>query len=206
MTIRSNNMGRKPNLEARTHILDVACQLIHENGFNGISVDQVAEAAGVKKANLFHYYPSKEALGLAVFEYTSLRYKECVAGHFAQEVKDPIAAVEKLFTETAECMRRNNCTGGCFVGNLAQELSDHNERLRERIADYFQYWTQQLSGLLDRWRARGYFKAELDVREASEAIVSLYEGALLCCKARKQVSSLESARKMATRYLVDLKA
>ena len=103
-------------------------------------------------------------------------------------------------------MKLNNCCGGCFIGNLAQELSDHNERLRERISEYFTYWTAQVSGLLDRRRATGYFKPAMDTRQAAEAIVSLYEGALLCCKAKKDVSCLDSARAMAVVYLRELKA
>lgn len=194
-------MGRKPNLEAREHILDVACGLFHDQGFNGTSVDDVAAAAGIKKANLFHYFPSKEELGLAVFDYAAQHYREAVVGHFSKGGQDPIEAVEKLFSETASFMKRNNCAGGCFIGNLAQELSDHHERMRQKLSEYFDYWTLQLAGLLDRQRAAGYFRPDLDPKATAEAVVSLYEGALLCCKARKQVSCLDSASGMVRKYL-----
>lgn len=198
-------MGRRPNLEARAHILDIACNLFHERGFNGVSVDEVALAAGMKKANLFHYFPSKEELGLAVFDYAARHYRESVVGHFAKAGQDPIQTVLKLFTETADCMKRNNCSSGCFIGNLAQELSDQNEKMRQRLAEYFSYWTLQLAGLLDRAKAVGYFRPDLEPTAAAEAIVSIYEGALLCCKAKKQVSCLESAAQMVRRYLEGFK-
>ena len=194
-------MGRKPNLKARAHILDIACNLFHEKGFNGVSVDEVAVAAGVKKANLFHYFPSKQELGLAVFDYASKAYKESVVLQFADPGLDPVEAVVRLFSETSSTMKRNNCSGGCLIGNLAQELSDQNEKMRERMSDYFTHWTRQLSGLFDRAKAQGYFGPEFDPAVSAEAVVALYEGALLCCKARKQTSCLESASSMARKYL-----
>src|SRR3954468_6620964 len=105
-------MGRKPNLKAREHILDTACNLFHEKGFNGVSVDDVALAAGIKKANLFHYFPSKQELGLAVFDYAAKAYKESVVLQFAEPDLDPVEAVARLFVETTSTLKRNNCSGG----------------------------------------------------------------------------------------------
>jgi len=175
--------------------------LIHEKGFNGVSVDQVAAAVQMRKANLFHYYPSKELLGLAVFDYAARHYRKAVAEHFGSDSVDPIEAVNRTFNETIERMKLNNCSGGCFIGNLAQEMSDQNEKFRQKLSEFFSYWTMQVAGLLDRARATGYFRPELNPMRAAEAIVSLYEGALLCCKAKRQVSCLESAREMAEAYL-----
>src|SRR5438045_8490005 len=100
-------MGRKPNLKAREHILDIACNLFHEKGFNGVSVDDVALAAGIKKANLFHYFPSKQELGLAVFDYVAKAYKESVVLQFAEAGVDPIEAVAGLFSRTSDTMKPN---------------------------------------------------------------------------------------------------
>jgi len=194
-------MGRKPNLKAREHILDIACNLFHEKGFNGVSVDDVALAAGIKKPNLFHYFPSKQELGLAVFDYAAKAYKESVVLQFAEPGVDPIEAVASLFSRTSDTMKANNCSHGCFIGNLAQAMSDQNEVMRERLAEYFSSWTRQLSGLFDRAKASGYFNAEFEPESSAEAVVSIYEGALLCCKARRQVSCLDSASAMVRKYL-----
>ncbi|MFQ6672938.1 MAG: TetR/AcrR family transcriptional regulator, partial [Candidatus Tectimicrobiota bacterium] len=41
-------------------ILREARRLIHMNGFRATSVDTIAKAAGIKKANIFYYFPTKE--------------------------------------------------------------------------------------------------------------------------------------------------
>ncbi len=43
-------------------ILRAAREAFAEKGFNGVSVDEIAKRAGVKKALIYYYFPSKEEL------------------------------------------------------------------------------------------------------------------------------------------------
>ena len=131
-------MSRRLNLEARRKILAAAHGLFYRNGFRGTSMDDVAKAAGMSKANLFHYYPTKDALGIAVFEHVAADMKNKLASQFTRRT-DPIRAVARMFDEAARLLRQNGCSGGCFFGNLAQELSDHNEPIRVRLAEHLRF-------------------------------------------------------------------
>lgn len=194
-------MTRKLNLEARRHILDVAHQLFLERGLKGVSMDDVASAAGLKKANLFHYYPSKECLELAVLEQAAGEMKEQVRAQLSANGRDPVGAVASMFEQAGRGMRERRCRGGCFLGNLAQEASDHNETIRVKVSDFLRYWTDQLASFLDRGRASGYFRPELEPRTAAEAILALFEGALLFSKASRRPDPVESSKRMAVAYL-----
>ncbi len=44
------------------HITDVAIELFAAHGFAGVSVDDVAQAAGIARRTLFRYYASKNAI------------------------------------------------------------------------------------------------------------------------------------------------
>ncbi len=193
-------MSRKPNVEAREKILKAALSIMRERGFNAVSMDEVAKAAGIKKANLFHYFPTKEALGLAVFDFAAACVREDVRLQLSRG-QDPIRKVSAMFTALEKSMDERRCRGGCPIGNLAMELSDQYERIRRRIAAYFQEWTGEVAASLERGREEGYFRRELKAQEAAEAILSLFEGATLMCKARKDVAPLENARDMAVEYL-----
>jgi AcrR family transcriptional regulator len=59
---------RLPPAQRRREILDVATSLIATSGFNGIPVGRFAEACGMTKAGLLHYFASKEDLLVAVLE------------------------------------------------------------------------------------------------------------------------------------------
>jgi TetR/AcrR family transcriptional repressor of nem operon len=199
------SLSRRVNLEARKRILAAAHGLFYKNGFRGTSMDDVASASGVTKANLFHYYPTKETLGLAVFEYAAADMKDKLEEQFARS-RDPIRGVARMFDEAAGRLRRNGCSGGCFFGNLAQELSDHNEPIRVRLAEHLRFWAGELAASLDRARAAGYFRRGFRSEVAAEAILSLFEGALLYSKVSRKPRAVLSAKRLATRYLETCRA
>jgi len=49
-------------------ILDAALALFSQFGLHGTSLERVADGAGISKTNLLYYYPSKEALYVAVLK------------------------------------------------------------------------------------------------------------------------------------------
>ena len=62
-----------PNLSASgpdavVRILAAAKDLFAESGFNAVSMNAIAERAGVSKANVFHHFKSKNALYLEVLK------------------------------------------------------------------------------------------------------------------------------------------
>src|SRR5690242_1596805 len=56
--------GRLPAAARRRQLLDVALGEFAERGYSGVSMDQVAEAAGVTKPVLYQHFTSKRALYL----------------------------------------------------------------------------------------------------------------------------------------------
>jgi len=59
-------------------ILDAAVRLFSENGYDGVSMRQIAEAANVSKANIYHHFTSKEALYLAILHGSAQHLSEIV--------------------------------------------------------------------------------------------------------------------------------
>ncbi|MET7462684.1 helix-turn-helix domain-containing protein [Nonomuraea sp. NPDC005501] len=50
--------------QTRRRIAEVALRLFAERGYDAVTVNEVAEAAGIAKVTLFSYFPSKESLAL----------------------------------------------------------------------------------------------------------------------------------------------
>ncbi|MCU4653778.1 TetR family transcriptional regulator C-terminal domain-containing protein [Roseibacterium sp. SDUM158016] len=50
----------------RRAILDAALDVFSAHGFRGATLDRIAEAAGLSKPNLLYYFPSKEAIHVAL--------------------------------------------------------------------------------------------------------------------------------------------
>lgn len=58
-------MGRRPFVQQR--ILEAAFDRFAVEGYEGVSTRDVAKAAGVGSASMFKHFPTKEALGRAVY-------------------------------------------------------------------------------------------------------------------------------------------
>jgi TetR/AcrR family transcriptional regulator, regulator of mycofactocin system len=65
--ISQHRVGRRRSTTT-DHISNVAIDLFSARGFDEVSVDDVAEAAGIARRTLFRYYPSKNALPWGDFD------------------------------------------------------------------------------------------------------------------------------------------
>ena len=50
----------------RRHILDAAAALLRQNSYEATTVRAIAEAVGIKAGSLYHHFPSKDAIAVAV--------------------------------------------------------------------------------------------------------------------------------------------
>ncbi|MGE2832502.1 mycofactocin system transcriptional regulator [Mycobacterium sp. SMC-4] len=67
MSATKPRVGRRRSTSWQ-HISDVAIDLFMARGFDDVSVDDVASAAGIARRTLFRYYPSKNALPWGDFD------------------------------------------------------------------------------------------------------------------------------------------
>ena len=65
--VSGQRVGRRPST-TQAHITDVALELFATHGFDEVSVDDVAQAAGIARRTLFRYYPSKNAIPWGDFD------------------------------------------------------------------------------------------------------------------------------------------
>jgi TetR/AcrR family transcriptional repressor of mexJK operon len=62
---RPTGPGRPKDLEKRAAILEAAKDLFTERGYAGVSMDAIAQAAGVSKLTVYNHFEDKQALFLA---------------------------------------------------------------------------------------------------------------------------------------------
>lgn len=199
-------MTRAPNLAARRRILETAAALFAEGGFEAVSMEKVAAAAGLKKANLFHYYPSKEALGMAVLEEAASRHAQGVRAIFADEGTDPVTAVRLLFSRGGAKLREDCGGGHCLIGRLSSEVCEDHGAMQRRLAACVEEWRAEIAGFLGGWKKRGYFRPRFEPLEAADAVIALYEGGLLLARAVGKAAPAEHAEHGAVTIIVSWKA
>ena len=78
----TSTRGRPRSEAARKAILAAAAELLLDGGLPGVSMDAVAERAGVSKATIYRWWPTKETLALDMLynewtKVTPLQYESC---------------------------------------------------------------------------------------------------------------------------------
>ena len=76
----------------REKILKAALEAFSEKGYEGVSVDEIARRAGVKKALIYYYFPSKEDLFKEVWERSISELEE----HLFKEIEGEKSYLRKL--------------------------------------------------------------------------------------------------------------
>ena len=190
-TVRSNI---QVVTDRRSQILDAAARLMGERGYRQTSVEDVIVAAGLAgKAHFYHYFKSKQELGLAVLDRQFERFTERGLAILREPMIDPI---ERLYLfidslvalQVAQVAQGAGGRGGSPFGALAEELAGSDEGFRARLVQAFERWTGQVQSLL--WEARERLVDGTDAGRLARFIVATLEGALMMARVTRDVGVL----------------
>ena len=107
----------------RDRIVFAAMDLFHRQGYEATSIGDVLAAADANAGSLYHFFPGKEALLLAVLDaYLAGLWPVVMAPAFAR-TDDPIERVFEVLKDYRERVRSTECTYNCPIGSLALEVS-----------------------------------------------------------------------------------
>jgi TetR/AcrR family transcriptional repressor of nem operon len=183
----------------RSRIVDAASGLVFEQGVAVTTLDQVGEAAGVGKSQLYHYFANKAALVRAVIERQTAMV--LAAQQPLLSSLDSWEGWQRWRDGIVEMQRRAGCRGGCPIGSLASELADSDGEARLALADGFDRWAALLRGGIVSLQEHGLIRTDADVASLSVATLASLQGGLLLCQAQHDVAPLEMALDAALAHL-----
>lgn len=84
---------KRQALEMRSRIQSAALDLFDKEGFENVSVEEIAQAAGCSVGNIYHYFKSKDELAIQVTSHVDDAYRELETGYLSDTAH---SAREKL--------------------------------------------------------------------------------------------------------------
>ena len=101
---------KRQALEMRAKIQSTALSLFNQEGFENVSVEEIAQAAGCSVGNIYHYFKSKDELAIQVTQ-----------------------MVDQAYTELEEAYRLSSGEFHFQLGAVPLEPQDHGgfDRMRE---------------------------------------------------------------------------
>ena len=123
--------------------------LFWEKGFGSTSVADILARAGVNSGSLYHFFPGKQDLLVAVLDMYVDGIRPMLLEPAWRGTTDPIEKVWKLMDAYRRALVQTECTYGCPIGSLALELHEPDPVVRERLAKNFTNWTAAIEECLD---------------------------------------------------------
>jgi TetR/AcrR family transcriptional regulator, transcriptional repressor for nem operon len=171
-------------------IVQVGLDIVLSRGFNATGVEAILKQANVPKGSFYNFFSSKEEFALAIIDKFVAERREILYAIFADESLPPLERVKRSFEALIATFEGNNCSKGCLIGNLGQEMSDQFENVRQRLDEALQEWTKRLSTLLLQAQQENSIPSGIDAEMLAENLISSFQGALLRSKIKKSLDPL----------------
>ncbi|HEY6872985.1 MAG TPA: TetR/AcrR family transcriptional regulator [Geobacteraceae bacterium] len=171
--------------DTRAAIISIGMELISLHGYNATGIDAVLKLAGVPKGSFYHYFGSKEEFGLAVIDHFADHCDRKLHTFLGAEEVPPLNRIRNYLENGLAKLTQNQCTKGCLIGNLGQELADQNERFRARLDVIFRAWKERFAVCLREAQRAGELASDVDSAVMAGFILSGVEGAILRAKVMK---------------------
>lgn len=120
---------------AKEKLLNAALTLIREKGFSATTVDDLCTHAGVTKGAFFHYFKSKDAVGVAAAEHWSNVTSALFRSAPYHAHRDPLDRVLAYIEFRRELMHGSMAEVTCLVGTMVQETYGIYPEIRDACAD-----------------------------------------------------------------------
>jgi TetR/AcrR family transcriptional regulator len=136
----------------RKAILDAALAVFSAHGFRGSTIDRIAERAGLSKPNLLYYFPSKEAIYVAVLEDTLADWLEPLAALDAKG--DPLQEIGRYIEAKLEMSRTRPEASRLFANEILHGAPAVGEFLAGPLKDLVDEKAAVISRWIDAGRIR----------------------------------------------------
>ena len=175
----------------RDRLIETARQLFLKKGYTATGVAEILQEAGLNAGSLYHFFPTKEDLLLAVLE----RYKELLSPLVLEPVfgriSDPMERVFGILDGYRRMLLESDHEQGCPIGNLALELSTTHPAARRVIAENFTGWREAVADCLRQ--VAGRLPTGLDVDQLALFVLTLMEGAVMLARAYRSIEPYDTA-------------
>lgn len=165
---------------AKDKLVETALQLMLDKGYAGTAVDEICEKAGVSKGSFYHYFNTKEEIGLAALEAFIQRGTQLMQSGTYQNIKDP---VERVFgyLDHAEAVSKKIWGDGCLLGTFATDLARTQPAIQASVIALFDQVEANMAEVFQP--IASFRKQNPTASQLARQYVAMLEGAIVLAKA-----------------------
>lgn len=166
-------------MNKRELIVITAARLIHERGYHHVGIKRILDELSIPKGSFYHYFKSKEDLGIAIIELYIKDTIDCLS----QSEKN-LNGIKNFFNIFFNRLIELKLKRGCPMGNLILELADENELFRLKLMEWYK--------AIKCWIIEVLIVENIDnPEEKAKALFAAFEGTMLVSKLEKDAVHFE---------------
>ena len=173
-------------MDTPTRIIDAARDLFLEKGYNSTSIADILSRSQVNSGSLYHFFPSKQDVLIAVLVSYRDRIGEWLFEPCWRGIDDPIEKIFALLAHYRWRLIETDCLFGCPIGSLALELHEPDPVVRELLAASFANWTGAVVRCLTE--AADRLPRNLDRKALAEFVMTAMEGGIMQARTYRDLS------------------
>jgi TetR/AcrR family transcriptional repressor of nem operon len=174
-------MGRTS--DARERIVRAAARLFLTRSYHAVGVEELCDAAGVRKGSFYHYFPSKSDVAKAVVDrHAEAFWMRLDDDQQATPSERLHAAAEAIGAIQMDFESRFGRAVGCPFGNLAAELATTDDDLRQHVAAVLAELERRLAAVCRQAAEQSLLRPGVDPDRLARALVAQYQGMILLAK------------------------
>jgi AcrR family transcriptional regulator len=155
--------------ETYDKILQTARRLFVQQGYTATSMRQVAEQAGIGKATIYHHFPDKKAIVMALHQRNLARMGEAVQlvrteGDPRRRIQIAATTSVKFLFESADIMQI-----------VRREVSGGRDQMQAGFMKFFQEYMSLLADAIRRGTEQGIFRP-VDPINAARVLMTMIQG------------------------------
>lgn len=199
-------MGRLPT-DTKEKLIETAADLIWQHSYGSVSVDDICEAAGVKKGSFYHYFPSKVDLAMAVMEDFYQKSKPVFDNIFSEN-NHPLKRFEMMadhmIDRQQEACEKYGFVCGCPMTTLGSEMAGQEEHIRAKVDEIFMRFEKYCIKALEDLCEEGLLPPDTDIKAKSEEIYTYLMGQKVMARIHNSLEGLKRDLKPGLLRVIDI--
>lgn len=179
--------------QRREELIHTGIAVFRRFGYNGVGIQELADAAGMPKGSFYNYFATKEEFAReAMLRYQAAAFEH--ADHYLDDASvSPPAAIIAMYRARVRAERRLLRAGTACLGNMfAQELGDQLPDVQKEVRRLFTEMKARLARVIQRGQARGEIRKDRSARDLAEFLENAWRGTMLAARGESSHRALSS--------------
>jgi len=199
-TLSKPRRGRPPRserefIDTREALIRSGLEVITEMGYLSAGIDAVIKSIAVPKGSFYHYFKSKQDLGMTVLDAYGNFFAHRLDKFLLDVTMSPLSRIDAFVRHAGQGMAKFSFTRGCLVGNLLQESALLPEDFPEKLKAILGDWESRIAACLREAQQSGEISATLLTQASPEQLAQIFwsgwEGAVMRAKLFRSAEPLD---------------